>query len=116
MDLTSLNLKMCPAKTRDPRSYIQPIPLALPSNQGKQILARSDTQYKTNRTSTTNDEIFKANYARRYVLYMYISSKPKLHLFCTFVMFRKKLHIHSKNAVQNYPTKEYYTALNVVLS
>ncbi|XP_071803913.1 uncharacterized protein [Asterias amurensis] len=91
---------MCPAKTRDPRSYIQPIPLALPSNQGEQILARSDTQYKTNRTSTTNDEIFKANYARRLHQigeqgYRSVNHKPYQLLGEPLYLEEKKLILHS---------------------
>ncbi|XP_038051433.1 coiled-coil domain-containing protein 60-like [Patiria miniata] len=91
---------MSPAKTRDPRSYIQATPLTLPSHQGEYILARSDTQYRSNCAAPSKEEIFKENYARRLQQmkeqgYQSVNHKPYKLLGEPLHLKEKKLILHA---------------------
>ncbi|XP_022104510.1 coiled-coil domain-containing protein 60-like [Acanthaster planci] len=91
---------MCPAKSRDPRSYIQAVPLPLPSHQGEYILARSDVHYKSNCASPSKEEIFKASYARRLQQmkeqgYRSVNHKPYQVLGEPLHLKEKKLILHA---------------------
>ncbi|XP_070578878.1 coiled-coil domain-containing protein 60-like isoform X2 [Ptychodera flava] len=50
-------------KNRDPRAYIKPVALPIPSHQGMHIQARSETVY--NCSNPTREAVFRENYARR---------------------------------------------------
>ena len=55
--------KMSPAKTKDPKSYIQNKAPPIPSHQGLRIQARSDTHY--NCETPCRQDVFLSNYGRR---------------------------------------------------
>jgi hypothetical protein len=91
---------MCPAKTRDPRSYVQPLPLPLPSHQGEYIAARSEVHYRSNCASPSKEEVFKSNYARRMKQmkeqgYKSVNHKPYQLLGEPFYLKERKLILHS---------------------
>ncbi|XP_077869355.1 coiled-coil domain-containing protein 60-like [Saccoglossus kowalevskii] len=91
-------------KNQEPRKYIQPIPLPIPSHQGLLIQARSDSVY--NCTHPTRNQVFRDNYARRQRQmreqgYNAISYKPYRCVGEPFYLDEKKIILHALGQLEN---------------
>ena len=84
--------------SKDPKSYVRPVPLPIPSCKGVKLLARDKLNF--NLESPSREEVFVSNYFRRQnqlsnMGFRSANHKPYIGIGDPFYLDEKKMILHA---------------------